>query len=194
MQAKNQAGGRSGKLLVLGGQPSRFKQRNWHVRTSGFWLNHLYSQVWGYSPGRNGCASPFANPQNVSRADVFFWSWDWRRRYLKRWLYSATLGSSLVVLALLSTVGCKTTGRGSLEKRYSEARLQLQRGFANESLQLANAGLADSSRFPDLNWKFRILTAEGLIRQSHFAQALELLQPDPPSNSLPEIFWRRQLI
>lgn len=98
------------------------------------------------------------------------------------------------MLALLSITGCDATRRASLEKKYEDARQQLQRGFTDESLRLAKAGLADSSRFPDLNWKFRILTAEGVIRQSQFAQALELLQPDPPSDSLPEIFWRRRLI
>ena len=104
------------------------------------------------------------------------------------------LVSNLVLLGFLGIVGCKANGRASLENRYTKARQQLQRGFADESLQLANAGFADSSSFPDLNWKFRILTAEAVIRQSHFAQALKLLRPDPPSNSLREIFWRRRLI
>ncbi len=81
-----------------------------------------------------------------------------------------------------------------MEKKYTEARLQFQQGFTDEPLRLAETGFTDSLRYPDLNWKFRILTAEARIRKSLFTQALDLLQPDPPSSAPADIFWRRRLI
>ncbi len=81
-----------------------------------------------------------------------------------------------------------------MEKKYGEARLQFLQGFTDEPLQLAETGFTDSLRYPDLNWKFRILTAETHIRKRHFDQALELLRPEPPANAPAEIFWRRRLI
>ncbi len=81
-----------------------------------------------------------------------------------------------------------------MNKRYAEARLQFQQGFTDEPLQLAETGFADSVGYPDLNWKFRVLTAEARLRKRNFAQSLELLQPDPPPGTPTEIFWRRRLI
>ena len=36
----------------------RFKQRHWHVRTPGLWLNYLYSQIRGHS----SCGNDFTPP------------------------------------------------------------------------------------------------------------------------------------
>jgi CHAT domain-containing protein len=44
-----------------------------------------------------------------------------------------------------------------------------------------------------LNWRFRILTADTRNRKGRYAAALELLQPEPPSNIPAEILWRRRL-
>jgi CHAT domain-containing protein len=93
----------------------------------------------------------------------------------------------------LSISGCDGNKRASLEKEYAEARLQFQQGYTDQPLQLAEAGYKESAPYPDLNWKFRVLTAEARARKGRSAQALELLQPDPPSNAPAEVFGRRRL-
>jgi CHAT domain-containing protein len=93
---------------------------------------------------------------------------------------------------LLSITGCKDK-RASLEKRYAEARLLFQQGYVDEPLPLAEAGFEESAAYPDLNWRFRILTAEARNRERQYAAALELLEPEPPSNIPTEIFWRRRI-
>lgn len=92
----------------------------------------------------------------------------------------------------MSITGCKDK-RASLEKRYAEARLLFQQGFVDQPLPLAEAGYKESASYPDLNWKFRVLTAEARNRKGRFAAALELLEPQPPSNIPSEIIWRRKM-
>lgn len=53
--------------------------------------------------------------------------------------------------------------------------------------------MKESAGYPDLNWKFRVLTAEARNRKKLFAAALEPLEPEPPSNVPAEIFWRRRI-
>lgn len=53
--------------------------------------------------------------------------------------------------------------------------------------------MKESAGYPDLNWKFRVLTAEARNRKELFVAALEPLEPEPPSNVPAEIFWRRRL-
>jgi CHAT domain-containing protein len=89
-------------------------------------------------------------------------------------------------------MGCKDK-RASLEKRYAEARLLFQQGFIDQPLPLAEAGYKESASYPDLNWKFRILTAEARTRKGRYGAAIELLEPEPPSDIPSEIFWRRRL-
>jgi CHAT domain-containing protein len=89
-------------------------------------------------------------------------------------------------------MGCKDK-RASLEKRYAEARLLFQQGFIDQPLPLAEAGYRESASYPDLNWKFRILTAEARTRKGRYGAAIELLEPEPPSDIPSEIFWRRRL-
>jgi len=89
-------------------------------------------------------------------------------------------------------LGCKDR-RASLENRYAEARLLFQQGYVDQPLPLAEAGFKDSAVYPDLNWRFRVLTAEARNRKGLFAPALELLEPEPPSNIPTEIFWRRRI-
>jgi CHAT domain-containing protein len=93
---------------------------------------------------------------------------------------------------LFSLTGCKDR-RASLEERYTEARLLFQEGYIDQPLPLAESGYRDSTNYLDLNWKFRVLTAEARNRKGRFAAALELLEPEPPPNIPPEIFWRRRL-
>ncbi|HKV93964.1 MAG TPA: CHAT domain-containing protein [Candidatus Angelobacter sp.] len=76
---------------------------------------------------------------------------------------------------------------------YKEARLDFQQGFTDEPLKLAEIGYAASTRYPDLNWKFRVLTAEALNRAKEFSRSLELLQADPPANTANEVLLRRRL-
>jgi tetratricopeptide (TPR) repeat protein len=93
---------------------------------------------------------------------------------------------------MFGIAGCGPT-RASLEKQYVEARLQFLQGFTEQPLQRAEAGLLASTRYPDLNWKFRVLAAEANARKGRVDRALDLLQPEPPTNVPAEIFWRRRL-
>ena len=106
--------------------------------------------------------------EDVSRADVFVRSWRIRRWHDQRRHCSARLALPLVFLALLCISGCQGNTRASLEKKYAEARLQFLQGFADQPLQLAEAGYKESARYPDLNWKFRVLTAEARVRKGQF--------------------------
>jgi CHAT domain-containing protein len=80
-----------------------------------------------------------------------------------------------------------------VEKRYTEARLLFQQGYIDQPIPLAEAGYKESIKYPDLNWKFRILVADARNRKGRYVEALELLGPEPPSNVPSEIFWRRRL-
>ena len=60
-------------------------------------------------------------------------------------------------------------------------------------MPLAEAGYKASTKYPDLNWKFRVLTADVRNRKGRYAEALQLLDPEPPSNILSEILWRRRI-
>ena len=92
----------------------------------------------------------------------------------------------------ISTIGCESK-RASLEKRYAEARLLFQQGYTDQPLPLAEAGLKESAGYPDLNWKFRVLAADARNRKGRFAAALELLDPEPPSNISSEILRHRRI-
>jgi CHAT domain-containing protein len=96
------------------------------------------------------------------------------------------------VLLTFSVLGCKDK-RASLEKQYTEARLLYQQGYIDQPLPLAEAGYKHSTNYPDLNWKFRVLTAEARTRKGQYDAALEVLSPEPPSNIPSEIFWRRRI-
>jgi CHAT domain-containing protein len=93
---------------------------------------------------------------------------------------------------LVSTIGCESK-RASLDKRYAEARLLFQQGYVEQPLPLAESGYKDSASYPDLNWKFRVLTAEARNRTGRFAEALEILEPEPPFGIPSEILWRRRI-
>ncbi|MGB8131040.1 MAG: CHAT domain-containing tetratricopeptide repeat protein [Candidatus Angelobacter sp.] len=93
---------------------------------------------------------------------------------------------------MFSITGCKDT-RASLERQYAEARLLFQQGYIEQPLPLAEAGFKESANYPDLNWKFRVLTAEARTRKGQYDAALEVLAPEPPSNVPAEIFWRRRI-
>jgi CHAT domain-containing protein len=80
-----------------------------------------------------------------------------------------------------------------LEKKYVEARLLFRQGYIDQPLPLAESGYKDSARYPDLNWKFRVLAAEARNRKGRYAEALEILEPEPPTNITSEILWRRRI-
>src|SRR6476646_7963787 len=187
---ETQTAGGPGRLLVLAGQPSRLEQASRFVRNSGLWLHHLYSQIRRHSSGGNGGASSFANVANVSGADVLFrprrGRWSKYRRFHSSYL------TWIIALLIFSVTGCKDK-RASLEKQYTEARLLFQQGFIDQPLPLAEAGFKESVGFPELNWKFRVLTAEARARKGRYDAALELLTPEPPSNISSEILWRRRI-
>jgi CHAT domain-containing protein len=93
---------------------------------------------------------------------------------------------------LFSLTGCKDR-RASLEKQYLEARLLFQQGYVDQPLPPAEEGFKASTNYPDLNWKFRVLTAESRNRKGRHAEALQILEPEPPSGIPSEIFWRRRI-
>src|ERR1041385_2447233 len=187
---QTQTAGRPRKLLVFSGKPSRLESSGRSVRNPGLWFHYLYSKIWGNSPGGNGGASSFANPDHVSRPNVFFRSrFVWGRKH--RRFYASYL-IWIFALLVFSTTDCKDK-RASLEKRYAEARLLFQQGYIEQPLPLAEAGLKESANYPDLNWKFRILTAEARYRNKGYDAALEVLAPDPPLDIAPEILWQRRI-
>jgi CHAT domain-containing protein len=68
-----------------------------------------------------------------------------------------------------------------------------QQGYIDQPLPLAEAGYKESASYPDLNWRFRVLTAEARNRKKRYAAALEVLELEPPSGVPSEIFWRRRI-
>src|SRR5579864_6622106 len=187
---ETQTSGGPGRLLVLTGKRSRLESARRFVRNPGLWLHYLYSKIWGHSPGGNGSASSFANSANVPGADVLL-----RTRHFGWWnnrgFYSTALVPVIAVL-VFGITGCESK-RASLEKQYAEARLLFQEGYIDQPLPLAEAGFKESANYPDLNWKFRILAADARNRNGRFGAALELLDPEPPSNIPSEILWRRRI-
>src|SRR3979411_440346 len=126
---ETQAAGRSGKLLVFAGKPSRLGQAGRLVRNSGVWIHHLYSQVWRNSPGGNGCSPPFSNPDNVSCSNVFVrsrWCGWWHLK--RRWRHPCATRLIWIVALLVFIISGCTSKRASLEKRYAEARLLFKQG------------------------------------------------------------------
>ncbi|HEY2363562.1 MAG TPA: CHAT domain-containing protein [Candidatus Angelobacter sp.] len=113
----------------------------------------------------------------------------WRNKWY--WISSPAL-TTIAVLLFFSITGCESK-RVSLEKQYAEARLLFQQGYIEEPLPLAESGYRESASYPDINWKFRILVAEVRNRKQQYDAALEILDPDPPSNLPSEIFWRRRI-
>jgi CHAT domain-containing protein len=117
----------------------------------------------------------------------YCWWWNHKRW----WHYSSSL-IAIIALTFFNLTSCKN-GRASLEKQYAEARLLFQKGYSDQPLPLAEAGYKDSGSYPDLNWRFRVLAAEARNRKERPAAALELLEPEPPSNIPSEILWRRRI-
>jgi CHAT domain-containing protein len=187
---ETQTPGGPGRLLVLTGKPSRLESARRFLRNLGFRLHYLYSKIRSHSPGGNGGASSFPNAANVPRADVLLRSRHYRWRH-DRYFYTPNLVPIIAIL-IFGITGCHDK-RASLEKRYAEARLLFQQGFIDQPLPLAEAGYKESASYPDLNWRFRILTAEARTRKGRNDEALDLLEADPPSNLPAEILWRRRL-
>ncbi|MGB9121926.1 MAG: hypothetical protein WCE73_14985, partial [Candidatus Angelobacter sp.] len=90
--------------------------------------------------------------------------------------------------------GCKDTLRASLERLYSEARLQFQQGYTYQSQESAAKGERDSHDLPDLNWEFRDLQAEIFTRNNKPGDAERILAPLPPDSASFDVFWRRKLV
>src|SRR5258708_8363307 len=182
-------------LQVLRCQSPRSEQADRTDGAGGLWLNHLHPQVWCDTAGGDDGAQTFPYTANVPRADVLLGARRSRRRSRLRQRRSASprLAWIALSLGLLSLAGCKDHQRASLEKRYAEARLQFQQGYDDQPLQRAEQGFKDSAQHLDLNWKFRILAAEAHIRKGRQPKALELLEPEPPTNAPAEVPWRRKL-
>jgi Tfp pilus assembly protein PilF len=113
------------------------------------------------------------------------------RRPNRRRFYASNI-TWIIPLLLISITGCQDK-RASLEKQYAEARLSFQQGYIDQPLPLAEAGYKASTKYPDLNWKFRVLTSDVRNRMGRFAEALHLLVPENPSNIFSEILWRRRI-
>jgi CHAT domain-containing protein len=71
----------------------------------------------------------------------------------------------------------------------------LTQGFFDVALQEADKGYRKTERHDLLwNWKFRVLRAEVHLRRGDLQQAVELLAPEPPGNSPPDVSARRKII
>src|SRR6185437_8838515 len=191
MEEKRQVG-RKRSLQAFCCQPFQFRRADWQDRTGRVWFHYLHPKVRRDPAWRDYCSQALPVIDNVSRSNVFLWPWRKRGRNYERRYHSANLALTIVLLSLCSLSGCAKK-RASLEQMYKKARLDYQQGFTDEPLKLAETGYAESTRYPDLNWKFRVLTAEALNRAREFSRSLELLQPDPPANTTNEVFLQRRL-
>jgi CHAT domain-containing protein len=84
--------------------------------------------------------------------------------------------------------------RKSLEEDFKSAQMLFLQGYIDHPAEMAERGFQDSSRYPDLHWRFRLLLANLRMKQSKSAQALELLSVSPEPNLPPEIRFHRRLV
>jgi CHAT domain-containing protein/Tfp pilus assembly protein PilF len=78
---------------------------------------------------------------------------------------------------------------------YADARQKLTQGLFDAAIQEADRGYRDAARNDVVwQWKFRILQAEARMRAGDPRQAVELLAPDPPSDSPPDVWARRRIV
>ncbi len=117
------------------------------------------------------------------------WHWGWRHHHGR-----PRLECILAVAAILLASGCKNHSRPSLDQRFAEARLQYQRGYTDQAIELAEQGIRESADQPIWNWRFRILRAESHTRKGTPAEAMKLLSGDVPSGAPADLLSRRALI
>jgi hypothetical protein len=91
-------------------------------------------------------------------------------------------------------VGCKTRSQKTLERDFNAAQLSFFKGYIDQPLEIAQRGYQESSRYPDLHWRFRILLADLRIKQAKPSDALELLSASPEPGVLPDTLFRRRLV
>jgi CHAT domain-containing protein len=84
--------------------------------------------------------------------------------------------------------------RKGLEEDFKSAQMLFLQGYIDHPAEMAERGYQDSSRYPDLHWRFRILLANLRIKQAKSAQALELLSASPEPNLPTEIRFHRRLV
>src|SRR5882724_11173449 len=196
MEEKNRPTSGERGLQILRGQQSRFEQADRADGAAGLRFNHLHPQVWRDPSCRDDRAQTFPHLENVPCTDVLLRARRSRRRNNRRqrWDYRHRIGWALLLLASLSLPGCKGRERASLERHYTEARLQFQRGYTDQAQKAADDGDHGSANYFDLNWKFRVLRAEIHTRRGNPKQALDLLTQEPPATIADEVHWRRRLV
>ena len=140
-------------------------------RNPGIWLHHLYSKIRGHSSGGNGSASSFADTANVPGADVLvrtrhlgWWNYNGRRH---RRTFCASRLISIIALLFFSQSAAKVSGPLWKSDTLRPA-FCFQQGYIDQPLPLAEAGYKESAGYPDLNWKFRVLTAEARNRKKQY--------------------------
>ena len=116
------------------------------------------------------------------------WHWRWRHHHGRPGL------AGILAAAILLAGGCKNHSRPSLEQRFTEARLQYQRGYTDHAIELAEQGIRDSADQPVLHWRFRVLRAESHTRKGTPAEAVKLLAGDLPPGAPADLIARRHLI
>jgi CHAT domain-containing protein len=80
-------------------------------------------------------------------------------------------------------LGCKVHSRQDLERDFKTADHLFLQGYIDQPVEIAERGYRDSSRYPDLNWRFRILVAALRIKQGKPEEASGLL-PSLPEQRL----------
>ena len=82
----------------------------------------------------------------------------------------------------------------NLDQDLQKAQVLFLKGYIDQPLQIAQRGYQDSSRYPDLNWRFRILLADVRVKQGKPKDASELLSASPGTGLPIEITFRRRLV
>src|SRR5258708_6999550 len=119
---------------------------------------------------------------HVSRGDVF-WRLgrrQWRHQFGQR---RHTLPIAIAVHFWLTIIftGC---GTPRWQQLYDDSKLKLHQGYYDAAIREAADGYLKTQRKKDVawSWRFRILKAEGLMRNRMAEQAAALLAEDPPQN------------
>lgn len=73
--------------------------------------------------------------------------------------------------------------RKTLERDFQTAQLLFLQGYIDQPLAITERGYRNSFRYPNLNWRFRILLANLRIKERKPEQALELLSSPEPGTA-----------
>lgn len=84
--------------------------------------------------------------------------------------------------------------RQDLERNFKTASLLFLQGYIDQPAEIAEHGYRDSPRYPELNWRFRILLAGLRIKQGNPQEASSLLSSSPGPGLAPDIGFHLRLV